>query len=137
MPKLWKKKNDTAEKSESKTDNVLRLLLLIALTVTVLAVYRFFLNHPYFFVVMIAYMVIFTALILTYVLYNRGFFHRNVTRDMLPDSWSEAQKDAFLEGGKRRMERSRWMLIPIFAFGLTFAIDVMELFVLPFFKNLF
>lgn len=137
MPNPWKKKNGTEKTSGKTTDHVLRLLLLIALTVTVLAVYRFFLNHPYFFAVMIAYMVIFTALLLTYVIYNRGFSLRNVTADMLPDSWSEEQREEFLENGKKRMERSRWMLIPIFAFGFTFAFDVLELFVLPFFEKLF
>ena len=132
----WKKKGASEDKTE-RTDRLLRLLFLIGLTATVMAVYRFLLNEPYFLTVMIVYMAIFTAFLLAYVFYNRGFSRRNVTEDQLPDSWSEEQRREYVEDGKRRMDRSRWMLIPILAFGLTLAFDAMELFVLPFFENLF
>ncbi len=140
MLNRWKKEKDLASETATESrdrKNVWRLLTLIAVTLAVLVVYRFFLNHRWFLGVMIAYMAIFTVLVFTYVIYNRGFSRRNVTVEMLPDSWSEEQKREFIESGSRRLARSRWMLIPIFAFGFTFAFDAMELFVFPYFKQMF
>jgi len=51
--------------------------------------------------------------------------------------WSDEEKKEFIADGKRRQDRSRWLIIPIFAFFFTFAIDIFELFVIPFFTGLF
>ncbi|MBO5939376.1 MAG: hypothetical protein J6Q82_07805 [Clostridia bacterium] len=118
-------------------DAVKRLIWLILVTLAVFLFYRVMMNFYYFEIVMIAYMVATVAFVLSYVIYNKGFSRRGVTREMLPDDWSEEQKNEFFEDGKNRQARSRWLLIPIFAFVFTFAIDAMELFVLPFFSGLF
>ena len=113
------------------------LLLLVAVTLLVFGTYRFFVQQEYFRIVMIIYMAVFTGFILAYVLYNRGFSRKGVTKDMLPTEWSEEEKTAFVEDGERRAKRSRWLLIPILAFLFTFGMDAIELFVLPFFEGLF
>ena len=43
--------------------------------------------------VMLAYMTVATVLALAFVIYNRGFSRKNVTADMLPESWSEEKKN--------------------------------------------
>lgn len=131
--------SESCEPTPKKADRsrMVRLLVLIVLTMTLLAVYRFFLDTRFFLVVMTVYMVAFTVLAVGYVVYNRGFSRKNVTADMLPESWTEEAKNEYIESGIRRQKKSRWVLMLIFAIGFTFAFDVMELFVIPFFKQLF
>ena len=106
------------------------LAALVAVTVIVFTVYRFFMERPEFYIVFGIYAVIAAVSVISYVIYNRGFSRSGITRDMLPDTMSEEQKDAFIEDAKRRSERSRWLLIIAFAFLFTFAFDAFELFVL-------
>ena len=94
-------------------------------------------NTPYFAIVFWAYIAVGGGFGVAYVVYNRGFSRKNVTKDMLPDSWSEEEKDNFIGDGKRRLERSKWMLMFIFAFAVVFAVDAVELFVIPLFGGLF
>ncbi|MBQ9086423.1 MAG: hypothetical protein IJY47_04470 [Clostridia bacterium] len=113
------------------------LFVLIPVTMTVFSVYRFLLGRMYFEITLAVYMILATAFILAYVIYNRGMSRRGLREEMLPSQWSDEEKKCFLADGERRLRRSRWMLIPIFAFLFTFAFDILELFVLPFFKGLF
>ena len=135
MSKKIQNQNKKPAKIEKKA--VQRLILLLLVTVAVALFYRVMMNFYYFEIVLIAYMVLFTALIVAYLIYNRGFTRRGVTREMLPADWSEEKKTEFLEDRDRRLLRSRWMIIPMFAFVVTFAMDAIELFVLPFFIDLF
>ena len=113
------------------------LLLVVAVTVAVFAFYRVMLRFPYFQYVMYAYMLLAAALILTYVIYNRGFSRKGVTAEMLPPEWSDAEREAYVADGQRRMRKSRWMLIPIIAFVFTFGYEAIELYVLPLFQGMF
>lgn len=133
---MFKKDNDkqVCEKKETariSKNSVYLLVALIVCTVVVCGVYRMMIGTPNFKYLFYAYLAIETVFIFAYVIYNRGFSRKNVTADMLPSDWSEEQKNEFIENGKARFKRSRWMLIPIFAFFFTFAVDVIELFVLP------
>ena len=85
----------------------------------------------------IVYMVIFAAFTFAYVIYNRGFSRKKLTPDMLPDTWSYQEKIDFIEDGRRRLEKSKWMLtvlIPLIAVAGYLLID---LYVLPTFSSLF
>ena len=113
------------------------MISLIAVTAVVFCIYRVLMKFPYFEVVLILYMVLATAFLLAYVIYNRGMSRKGITAEMLPEEWSEEQKKEFIADGERRMDRSRWLIIPIFAFFFTFAMDILELFVIPFFTDLF
>ena len=142
-PEAESKKNDPLLPEEEKEKVIkdgkklaVRLMILIVVTMAVFAVYRFFMNYPYFQTIMFVYMVLAAVVILGYVIYNRGFSRRGVTAQMLPDSWSDEEKERFIADGKRRLNASRWMLYPIFAFLFTFAMEIVELIVVPFFKGL-
>ena len=113
------------------------LLLLVLVTAVVLGLYRVAMSFSWFEILFWCYLALSTVLILTYVIYNQGFFRKGVTSDMLPEEWSEEEKEAFVAEGERRRDRSRWMLIPILAFVVTFAVDLFELFVIPFFSEMF
>lgn len=133
-PLLPEEENKNVGKDGKKL--AVRLMILIVVTMAVFAVYRFSMNYPYFQTIMFVYMALATAVILSYVIYNRGFSRRGVTAQMLPDSWSDEEKERFIADGKRRLDASRWMLYPIFAFLFTFAMEIVELIVIPFFKGL-
>lgn len=67
---------------------------------------------------------------LSYVIYNKGFSAKDVTPDMLPDTMSQDEKQAFIEDGKLRLRRSRWMLTLLIPIILTIACDMFYLFVI-------
>lgn len=115
--------------------NILRLLILIAITLAVFLVYKILIDK-YFYTVMITYMSITVAAVLAYVIYNRGFSRRGVTEEMLPDTMSKEEKQEFIEDGKRRLRRSRPLFMVIFAFAFTFVMDIIELCAIPFFRGL-
>jgi len=120
---------DTAKlKASGKKWGLMGILLLMC--VVVYGLYRFLLNVFYIYT-LIAYMVIFTALLLSYLIYNRGMSRRGITVDMLPNDWSAEEKQRFVQDGKDRIHRSRWMLLLIVAFLFTFAADFIELYFLP------
>lgn len=71
------------------------------------------------------------AFLFTYVIYNRAFTRDNVTPEMLPDSMSEEQKQAFIQSGADRKRKSKWMIIVLFALFTPLAIDFLILTAIP------
>lgn len=122
------------ERKKASKKALAKIAVLIAVTVAVFVVYRFFMQRPEFYIVFGIYAVITAASVIGYVIYNRGFSRKGITRDMLPLEWSEEAKTEFIEDAQRRADRSRWLLIISFAFLFTFAFDAFELFVI---KGLF
>lgn len=145
---MFGRKNDIAkgqkelQKKEplSAAERRERIVLIAATAISsivVFAVYRLLLNYYYFEYVLMAYIGVSAVCILSYVIYNRGFSRSGITVDMLPDSWSEEKKTDFVEDARRRLRRSRPLLVAVLAFVITFAFDVLELYVFPFLKSLF
>lgn len=79
--------------------------------------------------VMVAYMATFGITLVAYIAYNRAFTRKNVTIDMLPDTWSKEQKEEYIADGERRLKKSEWMLMVIIPLLVTFAAEAMYLFV--------
>ena len=121
---------DGAKKGTAKKQNIIRLALTVALAVVLLVVYRISLSFSFFPIVMWGYMIILTVLVIVYIFYNRGFSRRGITVDMLPDEWDEERKEQFVKSAERRQEGSKWMLMVIVAFLVTFLFDAIELFIL-------
>lgn len=126
-----------AEQRAKDKKNIAKILITVALSVVLLVFYRFSLGFDFFPYVMWGYMVASAVLVLVYILYNRGFSRKGVTIDMLPDEWSEEQKTEFVASAKRRMDNSKWMLMLVIGFLVTFMFDAIELFVIPLFNGLF
>ena len=84
-----------------------------------------------------AYWLILAVLGIIYIIYNRAFSRKGITVDMLPDSWSYEEKCEYVEDAKRRLEKSKWMLIVIIPFMLTVLVDAVYLFTWPMVQNLF
>ncbi len=69
------------------------------------------------------------AFVVIYVVYNYAFTRKNVTAEMLPDDWSPEKKTDYVQKGKDRAEKSRWMIFVIFPLAVTFIADILYLFV--------
>ncbi len=88
--------------------------------------------------VMIAYFVVFAALLVGYLAYNRAFVNKDVTVDMLPAEWSDEKKQAFVDDNRSRAEKSRWMMTVIIPFVVVFLAEALYLFVWDgFFADIF
>ena len=129
--KLWK---------ENKN---LRYLLFLALnTILFFGVYRVLLHYAelandavYSFCIMVLYMVLLVSFILGYLIYNRFLYRKNLTPDDLPDTMSAEEKQAFLEDGKKRLEKSKWMMLFIFPLALVLLLDAADLFIFDLFRK--
>lgn len=84
-------------------------------------------KFPYIFYVYVSVAVIVGFV---YVVYNRGFSAKGVTPEMLPDTMSLAEKEAFIENAKMRLRKSNWMLTVIFPAIFTLGCDMFYLFVI-------
>lgn len=80
---------------------------------------------------------------IAYFLYNRAFAHTRVSRNDLPATWTDAQKDSFFEENERRFIRSKPLLYLFLALILVFLYDMIHLFLwdtlcalLPFLKEI-
>lgn len=103
--------------------------VVVVMTIVLLLIYYGFIALGYTEAVMLVYMVAFAALLISYLVYNRGFVNKGVTEEMLPTDWSDDQKKAFVEGNIKRAEKSRWMLVFIIPFLFVFMAEALYLFV--------
>ena len=124
--------NHLPEKGKKKT-----LLLLFINTVLAFSLYSAALSFAeatdstfFSFLVMILYMALLLGFTLAYLVYNRFFYKKGLTKEQLPDDWSEEKKEAFLADGENRLKKSRFMLLIIVPLIITFLFDTLYLFVL-------
>lgn len=117
--------------------NLRYLILLCVNTLLFFFVYRVLLFYGeeteetfYSFVAMVLYLCLLLGFTLAYLIYNRFFYKKGITREQLSSDWSEAEKDAFFEDARVRAEKSKWMLTFIFPLIVTFLIDAVDLFII-------
>ncbi len=117
-------------KKDKKGFGKKHLIMLFANTVLLLGLYlicvRFF---PL--VTLIACAVVTAGVCFAYVIYNRGFTRKNLKPEDLPNTWSYEQKTEFIEDGKRRLERSKWVLTVIIPLIVIYAYEIIDIFILP------
>lgn len=137
MIKPQKKRENVKLQNHNKTPNdksKKEMLIIIALTLLFMLIYFTAASLPselryVSFAVMIIYMVALAAFAIVYICYNYAFTRKDVTVDMLPDTWSEEKKQEFINKAVEHKARSRWMLMIIFPLIVTFIADVLYLFV--------
>lgn len=120
-----------ANKEKLSKKNVIMLCATVGVALLLLAFYYFSMNFEFFRFVMWGYMIALAALVIAYIIYNKGMYLKGVTEEMLPDEMSLEEKRALIDGAKRRLERSKWMIMLIIGFIFTFAVEAVLLFVLP------
>lgn len=89
------------------------------------------------FVVTAGYWLAFAGFTIAYIMYNRGFTQKDITIEMLPDSWDIAKKEEYISAVADRQKRSRWMLSVIIPIMVPIALDAIYLFTWPTIQNLF
>lgn len=92
--------------------------------------------RPISYIVTVGFWVAFAGFLIAYVIYNRAFSRKNLTVDMLPRDWSAEMRTEYIEDGKRRLKKSRWMLSVIIPIAVPIALDALYLFTLPLIQNL-
>ena len=85
---------------------------------------------------MIVYTVLAAITVFAYVTYNRGFSRKELRIEDLPEKWSDEKKAEYIEDGKRRLEKSKWVITVIIPLMVIFAYEIFDLFILPTVKNL-
>lgn len=141
MPKGRKnKKKKTTAPVESKNEkrnaafkkNKKYILPLIINTILFFGVYSFLvrLSKDIMMITLWTYFALTLIFSFAYIIYNRGFSRMNVTPEMLPASMSAEEKDEFIEDGKRRLEKSKWMLLIIFPLLMTFIFDTVGMYLI-------
>lgn len=88
-------------------------------------------------IVYTVYWAAFAAFLVVFVVYNRAFTRKGITPEMLPDTMSAVEKAEYVNDGKRRLEKSRWMLSIIIPLLVTIALDAIYLFTWPMVQSLF
>lgn len=92
---------------------------------------------PIYNVAFFSYLILLAGFSFGYVFYNRGFTRNNVTVEMLPSSWSDEEKFAYINDARVRKDKSQWCLTIIFPLVFTFFMDIMYLFIYePYFAPL-
>ncbi|MBR0443574.1 MAG: hypothetical protein IIX15_04465 [Clostridia bacterium] len=122
MPRLNSGKGVTPEAKKT-------VLLLILNTLVSFAVYFGCVElgfSPIFFV----YVGLTAALLIVYVIYNRGFVLKGATPEMLSDELSPAEKQVMLDRAAARLRDSRWLLTIIIPLVLAMLVDAVYLFFL-------
>ncbi len=87
-------------------------------------------------IVSVVYWIAFAGFLIAYVIYNRAFSRRDLTPDMLPRDWPLKKREEYVADGKRRLERSKWMLSVIIPLLVPISLDALYLFTLPLIQNL-
>ena len=88
-------------------------------------------------IVSVGYWVAFAVFLLIFIIYNRAFTRRNLTVDMLPIEWTREKREEYIASGKRRLERSKWMVSVIIPLLVPIALDYLYIFTLPIFTSMF
>lgn len=125
-----------ANKEKLSKKSVVTLCATVGMALLLLAFYYFSMNFEFFRFVMWGYMIALAALVIAYIIYNKGMYLKGVTEEMLPDEMSIEEKRALIDGAKRRLERSKWMIMLIIGFISTFAVEAVLLFVLPWIEGM-
>lgn len=111
------------------------LLMLLINSAVIISLYFFIAANVEFPYLHYIYLLAGGALGIYYVIYNRGFIGKNLTPEDMPNDMSAADKQRFIEDCALRMKKSAWMLTVIVPIVLTFAIDVILLYLLPSFRQ--
>ena len=130
LSKLWR-----------ENQKLRHMVILIVNTVLFMSLYFVLLRYAeltdnayYSFLVMLLYMALFVGFLLGYLIYNRFLYRKNINFEDLPDTMSAEEKHAFIEDGKERLRKSKWVMLIVLPLVITFLVDAFDLFILDMFR---
>ena len=110
-------------------------LLLLGNTVLFIGVY-FLLVQLDFWLITPIYIAIGTVLAVIFIVYNRGFYAKNAKLEELPNTMTHKEKLAYIQDGKDRLARTRWMITLLLPIVLAIAADIVYLYIFPYLKEI-
>lgn len=113
------------------------LALLLLLNTAVIVALYFLLAHLGVWFITPIYLCIGAILGLVFIIYNRGFAAKNAKPEELPNTMTREDKLAYIQEGKDRLNRSRWMLTLILPIMAAIIFDTLYLYLLPYLKEMF
>ena len=111
-------------------------LLLLFNTALAIALYFLLIHLGVWFMPPI-YLAVGAIFAMIFIVYNRGFYAKNAKPEELPNTMTKAEKQAYIQEGRDRLNRSRWMLTVILPIVLTIACDLIYLYIFPYVKEIF
>ena len=111
-------------------------LLLVGNTVALVTLYFVLTNLGAWYITPI-YLALAAVIGIGFVVYNRGFVAKNATPDDLPNTMTREEKRAFLQDGKERLARSRWVITLLFPLVAAILLDMLYLYIYPYLETLF
>lgn len=119
-------------KVDKKSKNKFRdILLFVGATIVAMIIFFFFVNIGKFIPIFIAYIVIWSVLILVYWIYNRGMISADIEPESLSPYWSKEKKEQFIASVKERRKKTRWLLFVIAPITFVFLVYFVLDFLLP------
>ncbi len=109
--------------------NLIYLIITLVNSILFYGVYAVLMEYPFWKTVTIVYLAVSIVIGFTFVIYNRFFVRKGVTEEMLPTEWSDEQKRAYVENGKTRLRRSKWLLTILIPLLFAFFMDLFVLFI--------
>ena len=142
MGKFKKNKLSPEPKKASVSPEKKRLLIILAINSTLLTLIYFGVGYGINLGLIslflpVLYWIALAGFIIAYIIYNRAFTRKNMTPDMLPFSWTREQREEYIADGKRRLEKSKWMLTVIVPLSIPVTLDALYSFTLPMLQSLF
>ena len=124
-------KESLSKVSKGSKKKLFDILVFVGATVLAMVIFFFFVNIGKFIPIFIAYIAIWSAMILIYWIYNRGMIASDIEPESLSPNWSDEKKKQFIESVKERRKKSRWMLFVIAPLTFVFLIYLLLDFLLP------
>lgn len=124
--KKYKRKQTPTLRSEVKKLNWRKIGTLALSFVIIYVIYRVACEFN-FYPILPVYLGIITVLIVAFLILNRGFDRQSPTPDMLPDTMTPVEKDAYIEVDKRHKAWARKLLYLLIPFILTIMLDMIWL----------
>jgi hypothetical protein len=94
---------------------------------TVLAVVVYFVTAQFFPYILPIYVGLSALMLLSYVIYNRGFALRGVTPEMLPDTIPLEEKKRRIAEAASRLHASRWVMTVVIPLIVSVLFDILYL----------
>ena len=121
----------------NRNQNLRLVVLLIAMIILFIAVFRLLKTYELFIVAVILYTVIGLAAALYYIIYNRGVISGRITPEMLPKEWSPEQKQAMVDDIAARRRRSKWAILVFVPVIATVCFELLESYFFPLMLSFF
>ena len=110
--------------------------LLLGNTLLLVGLYFLLIQLDVWFITYI-YVAIAAVLAAVFIVYNRGFYAKNTKPEELPNTMTQKEKLAYIQAGKDRLDRTRWMITILLPVILSIAADIVWLYIVPYLKEIF